>query len=372
MDAAFNSMEDLAFSRSFRNWVLDPEGAERQFWEAWALRNPDKAEMVRQARALIGALERAPNAADDHEVDQEVKKALVRLRDAPRYLPMEGPDRRESRRLQNSLLGVTAMLFAGIAVAAFLFFRLHAHRNVLRSFLGASGTQCLQVTAGDELKAFRLPDGSLVRLGRNSTLYYPAGSPGGGNREVYLDGAAYFEVRKDPASPFYIYSSRLVTRLLGTSVIVRDMASGPRAVVTVLTGAVSVYRADDFYDHMPGSEPGLILTRNQEAIDDSRGDRLEKTIAAKPLLSPDRPDTGLVFTKVPAGQVFSRLEELYGIPIEFDPGAVDSCFFTARLDGRSFYQQLDMVCRAIGGSYTVTDGTVIVTVQSTARRQADP
>jgi len=52
----FNSLEDFVFSRSFRNWVLNRESSEHAFWENWIKRNPEKAEIVRNAKAVIYAL----------------------------------------------------------------------------------------------------------------------------------------------------------------------------------------------------------------------------------------------------------------------------------------------------------------------------
>ena len=52
----FNSLEDLVFSRSFRNWVLNRESSEHAFWENWIKRNPEKAEIVKNAKAVIYAL----------------------------------------------------------------------------------------------------------------------------------------------------------------------------------------------------------------------------------------------------------------------------------------------------------------------------
>lgn len=364
MNSEFNSMEDLAFSRSFRNWVLNQGPGDKAFWENWVARNPGKAEMVRQAKAFIAALHRDRETPREEDVDEEVRKALVRLRDAPRYLPADGPDRGRLRgRIHYSMFVVSTLLFLATGTAAYLFFKTHVHRNVLRAYLGAHGKEGLKATAGEEVRTIRLPDGSLVRLGRKSVLYYsPDWRDSRNSREVFLQGDAYFEVRKDAAAPFYIYSGQLVTRVLGTSLIVHDIPGNPRAAVTVVTGKVSVYRADDFFDHSPGIEPGVVLTRNQEALEDSREDRLEKTVAAMPELLPDQPDTALVFYNVSVRQALSRLEDLYGIPIQLDQAA-DSCLFTARLNGRSFYQELDMICQAIGGSYVVTDGSILVTAR---------
>ena len=88
----YNSMEDLVFSRSFRNWVLNRESPETGFWESWIARNPDKAEMVRYAKAVIYALHLNTATLEEEAIDEEVRKALLRLKEAPRFIPLDSPE----------------------------------------------------------------------------------------------------------------------------------------------------------------------------------------------------------------------------------------------------------------------------------------
>lgn len=77
----YNSVEDLVFSRSFRNWVLKGDCPEAGFWSDWTARNPDKTSLVDQARAVIAALELNLKPLSAAAIEAEREKVLRKLKD---------------------------------------------------------------------------------------------------------------------------------------------------------------------------------------------------------------------------------------------------------------------------------------------------
>jgi hypothetical protein len=51
---------------------------------------------------------------------------------------------------------------------------------------------------------------------------------------------------------------------------------------------------------------------------------------------------------------------VYGIDIVFDEELLAECSLNANLDGYSLYEQLNIICKALNGSYEVLDGRVII------------
>ncbi|WP_448701319.1 FecR family protein [Mucilaginibacter sp. AW1-3] len=84
-----------------------------------------------------------------------------------------------------------------------------------------------------------LPDGSTVWLSPRSVMEYPKKFDQD-KRDVSMIGEAFFEVTKNPARPFTIYSGSVVTRVWGTSFKVNASAKSSFSEVAVLTGKVSV------------------------------------------------------------------------------------------------------------------------------------
>lgn len=367
MASEFNSMEDLAFSRSFRNWVLNKESPEKGFWENWIGRNPDKAEMVKYAKAVIYALHLNTTVLSEDEIDEEVRKALIRLREAPRYIPLEGLEGHEGRwrgLLRSRGFLVVVVLVAAIGAGGFYYYRGHFHRDALQLFLASHKSVREQAADAVDDHTFNLPDGSLVRLGKSSKLYFStAWVPDRTRREVFLEGEAYFDIRKNAAVPFYVYTGPIVTRVLGTSFVIHSFPGDVRTIVTDVTGEVSVYRQEDFFAGAAGrnAPSGIMLTPNQEVVYDRGEDRLHKKLTELPAPLGEKQDSLLVYERTPVRQVFGQLQELYGIPIRFDAEVLDSCLLTVTLANRSFYEKLNLICKAIGGSYEVIDGNIVVT-----------
>jgi transmembrane sensor len=367
MSSEFNSLEDLVFSRSFRNWVLNRDSSEHAFWENWIQRNPDKAEIVKNAKAMIYALHLNTSVLPEDEIDEEARKALIRLKEAPRYIPLEGPERRGGRWLgvlRSHRFWILAVLAAAIGVTGFFYYRVHFSRDLLKVFRDTHKPVREQATDASREQTFRLPDGSLVRLGKNSQLYFPQEwARDLTRREVFLRGEAFFDIRRNPSAPFYVYTDQVITKGQGTSWAVHAFPMDVQTTVTDRKGEVSVYLSGNPPEHATGRNKtaGIVLGPNQEVVYDRKENKLLKTLAEEPEPLDEAADTVVVFNQTPIRQIFSQLHELYGIPIQFDEEALDSCLLTATTGRQSFYQRLDLICKAIGGAYEVTDGIVMVT-----------
>ncbi len=95
-------------------------------------------------------------------------------------------------------------------------------------------------TAVSQVKKLTLPDSSVVWVNAMSTLRIPE-SFGKPTRELFLDeGEAYFEVARNPAKPFIVYSRGLSTRVLGTAFNVNAYHRLGAVSVTVTHGKVAV------------------------------------------------------------------------------------------------------------------------------------
>jgi transmembrane sensor len=86
-----------------------------------------------------------------------------------------------------------------------------------------------------------LPDGTRVWLNSNSKLRYGRGF-NSQDREVVLEGEAYFEVTKDAGKPFIVHAATLDIEVLGTSFTVKSYPQDATVEATLLKGAIEVRR----------------------------------------------------------------------------------------------------------------------------------
>jgi len=94
-------------------------------------------------------------------------------------------------------------------------------------------------TAVGQQATVTLDDGTRVTLAPSTTLRV-ARDFGDGARDVTLDGQAYFDVARADGAPFSVHAGRTVTRVLGTTFVVRRYAGDDAAHVAVRSGKVSV------------------------------------------------------------------------------------------------------------------------------------
>ena len=94
-------------------------------------------------------------------------------------------------------------------------------------------------TQPGERAELRLADGSRVVLNAASTLRIPA-TFGRHARDLYLTGAAYFEVEHDAAQPLRVHTAHGITEDLGTRFVIHAYTSDTTERVAVAEGEVSL------------------------------------------------------------------------------------------------------------------------------------
>lgn len=101
----------------------------------------------------------------------------------------------------------------------------------------------VQTDVGTEKKVL-LPDSSEVWLNAASRLRYSINSFSN-KREVFLDyGEAFFEVKRNPENPFYVYTEDVNSKVLGTSFNVKNYRALGYTSIEVKTGRVQVSTED--------------------------------------------------------------------------------------------------------------------------------
>lgn len=106
------------------------------------------------------------------------------------------------------------------------------------------------IPTGDNYEV-KLSDGTRVLLHGNSRLVFPSRFVGK-QREVKLDGEAYFIVAHDPSHPFIVHCGKMTTEVLGTEFYARSEKGSND--VTLIKGQVKVSTPDLTYKIYPGQQ----------------------------------------------------------------------------------------------------------------------
>ena len=103
--------------------------------------------------------------------------------------------------------------------------------------------QTITVPAGQRIN-ITLVDGTNVWLNARTSVSYPV-KFGKNNRQVVLDGEAYFDVTKDKSKPFIVQTDNYNVEVLGTQFDVNAYSETGEFETTLMSGSVKVASASD-------------------------------------------------------------------------------------------------------------------------------
>ncbi|GAB4009918.1 hypothetical protein GCM10028808_19670 [Spirosoma migulaei] len=280
---------------------------------------------------------------------------------SPKVIPMpvSGPRRQVAYPWMAVAASIVLVLLAG-----WWFYRqqggLLKSGNGIQQEISHAGWQ-QRTNSSDKAEVIQLPDGSQVRLAPQSAIQYPA-KFATDKREISLTGEAFFTIQKMPTRPFYVYTGTVVTKVLGTSFLVKTQGTTKQVVVEVATGRVAVYKQTKAAETTEGAN-AIVLSPNQKATYSPDNQQFVTGLVEQPqIISAEKSVTkprSFEFDDVPLRRVVDQLEEAYGLTIRLENENQNECPLTADLSNLSLYAQLDMICAATKSSYTV-QGTIIV------------
>jgi Fe2+-dicitrate sensor, membrane component len=350
-DFRLYDITDFVLDEDFIRWVQQGRPEDNQFWNNWLRHHPEKHLAVAEARRIIDSIRMEESALPDFTVEQEIDKLLNTIGTTP-VIPIQ---RRNSHRRWWYAAAIVVL-----CVSTTWYFM---QRPLPKQFVYANMVMAKQLiehaNTSTQNETFSLPDGSVLTLAPNSRVSYARAFDSARTRDVYLLGEAFFKVSKNPERPFRVFANEIVTKVLGTSFTVRSFDNDTTIQVIVRTGKVSVYAQSD----KPASKkPGeIILTPNQQLVYEKAYQKFQKVLLDNPAIIVAPPlEQAMVYEEAPLEQVFNDLSKVYGINIVCDSELLSRCTVTADLKNEPFYRKLDLICRAIGASYELIDGQVVI------------
>ena len=177
---------------------------------------------------------------------------------------------------------------------------------------------------------FALPDGTQVHLNSESVLRYPA-LFAKAERQVELEGEAYFEVEKDPEHPFVVKTPHQTqVEVLGTTFNLEAYKSAPELQATLLTGKIRFVYAQGATMHTLELKPGHKLIYEVEASK-------PRVLATNGLAEAAWKDGRIIFDATPLPEALRMLEKRFHVRLNLlNPRlrneAFTGTFTTQRLD----------------------------------------
>ncbi|NMB71083.1 MAG: DUF4974 domain-containing protein [Bacteroidales bacterium] len=221
-----------------------------------------------------------------------------------------------------------------------------------------------------------LSDGSKVWLNAGTRLRFPAHFHNV-KREVWLEGEAFFKVAKNPKRIFYVHTTDITIKVVGTSFNVKAYPDEDMIETTLLSGIVKIETNDS--KNKAGKD--ILLQPNHKAIyyKNKKTEKItEKAIIATP--SQDRTDKfvslpvnaendvswkegKLIFDNETLQVIAKKLERRYGVTITIADEELKQYRYTGVLKKISIEQAIKALQLTAHFQYKITDNEIIITAK---------
>ena len=312
--------------------------------------------MIRET--ILKFIERKASLQEQKEVlewiesSDENRKEFARLKNLSVAVDILGLEQTKQktkiRKIAKRTMKVAAVLVA--AISAFML------GQVVQEYKWKNEASCqfTEITAPQgEVLNFTLPCGSKVILNSGSTLKFSQ-LYNKTQRDVYLSGEGYFEVKKDSKKFNVVYpieSPLLKLGVLGTSFNVSSYPNKNKIITTLYNGSIEIedLNTTEVFHLDPDSR--LIYEKESgrssvETISDSYRWTDKYLIAKDEDIS--------TFTK--------RLEDIFNVNIIIDAKLIGNCRYTGALPNGSLQQILDNMTYVSPIQYSIEDNgkTVVI------------
>lgn len=208
MSDNYNEPEDLLMDESFLAWYFGTPGAEPQKWERWISGHPDHARLVRQAVNLLDTTRIREHPLPLPQIAAAEASLLSRIDQLPTPIEITAGQAATNR----SALPLFSRRRWMVAAAIFVVLSAGLIVTAVRSSRGTAIK-----TAFGELTSRQLPDGTEVMMDANSRISYAGNWKEGADREVWMNGEAFFHVRRtEQRSRFIVHLDHVDVIVTGT------------------------------------------------------------------------------------------------------------------------------------------------------------
>lgn len=192
-----------------------------------------------------------------------------------------------------------------------------------------------------------LPDGSRVWLNSASKVSYNSDF-NVKNRNISLQGEAYFEVAEGHDHPFVVKAQDISVTAIGTKFNIRAYNEDNTITTTLVEGKVMT----------EASSQTLMLNPNQEAVYDKVSGIISKSDLKDDAYAVPWMQNSILFQNHSLEEIAVILERMYNVNIVFDDDIVRKYSFTGLIRNNSLSNILELISGTSPVNYTMTTDTI--------------
>jgi len=321
----YDNIIDFLDDSSFENWVHQTNGTDIGFWDFWIANNPDKKDLVNEAKDLVLGIPFDKKFVSKDKVSLEWKKLETKI---------EAKNPKPKRKVRSlKPFGVAASIVLLISFGIY--------------FLNNNSKVTHKTSFGEILK-IKLKDGSNVTLNANSSLSYYKNE----SRKVWLKGEAFFQVDKKLATnaKFWVVTNDLSVEVYGTSFNVNTKQKKTDVFLEEGSIWLKLKNAGD-----KKMIPGNFLSYSSE-----KNEILKEINLENPTVKTSWKDGSLLFENLSLVKAMKKIEETYGYSIFFIDDASKNTLITGAVPITNIDICLKAIEKSVGVSIVKQNDSLII------------
>ena len=227
--------------------------------------------------------------------------------------------------LRSYLLRISAILIFAFGLAYFL-------NVILKQVPGNNRTDYYQVTAMEQMKDVNLPDGSIVTLNANASLFYN-NAFGTENRDLILEGEAFFDVKRNESIPFRVFVANSTVEVLGTSFNIKNQKN--EVQLSVVSGHVAFFETSNKNNRVELVKNEMIQYHTKKQVFESKSMFNPNVIAWK--------SKKLKFDDAPMEEVFGSVAGYFNLELVIETNDSFTESFTATFNDQPLEEIIEII-----------------------------
>ncbi|MBL7756191.1 MAG: FecR domain-containing protein [Chitinophagaceae bacterium] len=328
MNKVFNQAADVLADEEFSAWYFRQSPEAVQEWEQWLQANPQYSMLVEEAIAFMEAMPRERVMRNEADTEKQLQQLTRRISETAE-LPATPLKKRTYRIFWQAAAAV--LLLAG----AFGIWKwVTPAETSLRTAYGQTISEAL-------------PDGSNLLLNANSQVKLGKSWNNGKDRELWLDGEAFFSVKKTPEkSRFIVHAGTARIEVTGTRFNVKSRHN--KLSVYLAEGGVKVHT----------SAGKVISLKPGDYLDLEKGETVSQPSNQEDILA--WRDNRLSFNNTSLAEVAQAINDYYGTKVILGDEELKRLSLTGILPNDKLDNLLEAIKEALDLKITRTQDTILM------------
>lgn len=275
-----------------------------------------------------------------HEIEKE--EFYIILNKIHHKINLEQYKNKSPQRRISVVMRIAAVLIIGLLFGFFI-----------NEFKDKPVLYCTSIAPKGSISQMILPDNTVVFLNADSKIRYEVNS-NKRQREVFLEGEAWFEVTKNEKKPFVVHTPYYDIKVLGTQFNVKAYKTDNEIVTTLERGSVQIISSGN----VKICEP-KILEPGEQLVYNKLGKFLEiKKVDTRIFTS--WKDNKLMFVNMSLKELIVLLERKYGIDIEVQDNIILDYHYDGTIKNETIIEILDMLNETLTIQYKIEGQKIII------------